>query len=136
MRDDFWLMSRLDHVWTKYFQDIKQTNRIFIQFGRFARLRLGSIKLDKKGGSSVITITRMFADPKIPVEVIDHTIAHELAHYTHGFSSAHPRLFRYPHEGGVVKKELVNRGMHKEFKVYQGWMGSYKKSLLKRYGYG
>lgn len=131
-RNDTWLLSRLDFVWSNYFEDIKQTNRIFIRFGRFARLRLGSIRLDRKSGASFITISGMFKDQKIPVEVIDHTIAHELSHYTHGFSSNYPRLHRYPHEGGVVKREMISRGLGKTLAVYQQWVKDYREEFKKK----
>lgn len=131
-RDDNWLLSRLDFVWSNYFDEIKQTNKIFIKFGKFARLRLGSIRLDKKSGASFIIITGMFKDQKIPVEVVDHTIAHELSHYAHGFSSNHPRLHRYPHEGGVVRREMISRGMGKILEVYKKWVKDYRKELYAR----
>src|SRR3989344_9565614 len=101
MRDNVWLLSRLDHLWTKYFEDVSQDNPVFIKFGRYSKFRLGSIKQLKASKSSVITITSMFRDVLIPVEVVDHTIGHELVHYTHGFSSSKPRLHKYPHAGGV-----------------------------------
>lgn len=135
MRNDIWLLHRLDVIWTKYFSDVSQNNeqsssanKVFIKFGRFARLRLGSIKLDRKTQSSIITITGMFKDPKIPMAVIDCTIGHEMVHYTHGFSSSRRRLFRYPHEGGVVKKEMMERKMGHLFEAYKEWMQEYRKN--------
>lgn len=133
MRDNTWLLSRLDYLWSKHFPDVKQTNKVFIKFGRNAKLRLGSIKLDKRTGHSFITITRMFADPKIPTGVVDHTIGHELVHYSHGFSSPHPRLHKYPHIGGVVKREMIEKGMIKELKVYQDWIKIYRKEVYAKY---
>lgn len=85
--------------------------------------------MEKANNRSFITITGMFKDEKIPVEVIDHTIAHELCHYTHGFSSPKPRLHRYPHHGGVIKEELEGRGLHHLVKSYQRWLKVYRKSL-------
>lgn len=131
-RDNIWLLSRLDHLWTSHFPDIKQTNKVFIKFGRYSRLRLGSIKLDRRSGNTVITITKMFQEARIPVEVVDQTIGHELVHYSHGFSSPHPRMHRYPHEGGVVKKEMVSRGMTKVYKAYQEWVKVYRNELYQR----
>lgn len=125
-RDDRWLLSRLDLIWSKYFLDVLQNNPVFVRFGRFSRFRLGSIKLDRKSGKSYITITSMFKDSKVPVEVIDHTLAHELTHYAHGFSSKRTRLHRYPHAGGVVKKEMIRRGMGHLVKAYKEWMKSYR----------
>lgn len=131
-RDNNWLLSRLDFVWSKFFADVSQDNPIHIKFGRFSKYRLGSIRLDKKNGRSFITITSMFKDEKIPVEVVEHTLAHELAHYTHGFSSNKVKLHKYPHVGGVVHKEMVERGMGYLIKAYKDWVKDYRKKLLSR----
>ncbi|MBI2039898.1 hypothetical protein HYT18_02400 [Candidatus Microgenomates bacterium] len=134
-RDNQWLLSRLDFIWSRYFADIPQTNKVFISFGRFAKLRLGSIKFDKKTKATIITITSMFRDLSIPQQVVDHTIGHELTHYTHGFSSTHPRLHKYPHAGGVVRKEMIARGMGHLSDAYKSWIKSYRYSLGKRHGW-
>ena len=133
MRNDAWLLSRLDYLWSTYFPDVKQQNRVYIKFGRYSRLRLGSIKLDRRSGSSHITITSMFKDPNIPVEVVDHTIAHELCHYTHGFSSPRLRLHKYPHNGGIVKKELEGRQLQHLVKAYAKWVKDYREQLRREY---
>lgn len=132
-RDDRWLLFRLDFIWNKYFPDIPQTNKVFIKFGRFAKYRLGSIKLDKKAKASIITITSMFKDMRISGEVIDHTIGHELVHYAHGFSSTHPKLHRYPHAGGIVKKEMQERGMEHLFNAYKSWMKEYRQQIMAKW---
>ena len=129
IRDNVWLLSRLDDLWEKHFPDIPQTNKVFIKFGRYSRLRLGSIRLDRPTGHTLITITSMFKDLSIPTEVVDHTIGHELTHYAQGFSSPHPKLHRYPHEGGVVRRELMARGFGKTLKVYLNWIKTYRKEL-------
>ena len=123
-RNDNWLLSKLDLLWTKYFSEMDQTNPIFIRFGRYSKFRLGSIKLDRKKEKSYITITSMFKDLKIPEAVVEHTIAHELVHYAHGFSSKRTRLHRYPHAGGVVKKEMEERGLGNLNKAYKAWVKS------------
>lgn len=133
IRDDKWLISRLDDIWTKHFPDVPQNNRVFIKFGRFAKLRLGSIKYKRDTKDTIITITPMFKSESVPKSVIDHTIAHELIHYAHGFSSPNPKLHKYPHAGGVIKKEMQVRGMEKQFWAYKDWMRAYRKSFL-RYG--
>lgn len=133
MRDNKWLYSRLEFLWTNYFSDIPVSNPVYIRFGRYARLRLGSIKLDQKKKFSIITITGMFKDQAIPVEVIDHTIAHELCHYTHGFSSTRPRLHKYPHEGGVIKREMAERGLLHLYQAYQKWTKQYRQELKDYY---
>ncbi len=132
MRNDIWLLSRLDFIWSKYFADISQVNPLFIKFGRYSKYRLGSIRLDRKSRKTFITITSMFKNEKIPTAVIDHTIAHELIHYTHGFSSVHPKLHKYPHAGGVVKREMVVRGMQHLYTAYQDWIKLYRQLLTKR----
>lgn len=129
-RDDKWLLARLDFLWDKYFADIPQTNKVFIKFGRYAKYRLGSIRLDRRTRASLITITAMFKNSQIPAEVVDHTIGHELTHYAHGFSSTHRRLHRYPHAGGVVRKEMRERGMEYLHDAYQKWIKVYKEKLL------
>lgn len=130
IRDNNWLLSRLDSVWSAYFADVKQTNPVNIKFGRYSKYRLGSVKFNRQTKRSLITITAMFKGQNIPQEVIDHTIAHELIHYAHGFSSTRTRLHKYPHAGGVVNKEMRVRGMDYLIKGYKDWIISYKKQLL------
>lgn len=129
LRDDKWLLSRLDYLWSNYFPDIDQTNPVFIKFGRYSRLRLGSIRLDKATGRTYITITGMFKDEAVPIDVVDQTIAHELTHYTHGFSSFRSRMHKYPHGGGVVNRELKARGLGHLGVAYNRWKKQYRKSL-------
>lgn len=128
-RDNFWLLSRLDHLWSNYFSDVSQDNPIFISFGRYSKFRLGSIKFNPKTKHSYITITSMFKDQNIPVEVVDHTIAHELCHYTHGFSSPKVKLHKFPHHGGVIKREMEERGLLNLNKAYTEWVKVYRKQL-------
>lgn len=125
-RDNQWLLSRLDYIWTNYFADVEQVNPIFIKFGKWSKLRLGSIRLEKGNRRTYITITGMFKDERIPIEVVDQTIAHELCHYTHGFSSFRPRLHKFPHEGGIVNRELKNRGLMHLVIAYKKWVKQYK----------
>lgn len=131
-RDNNWLLSRLDDLWTKYFTDVSQENPIVIRFGRYSKYRLGSIKLNKKTSFSLITLTSMFKDPKVPVEVIDHTISHEMVHYAHGFSSNKRRMHRYPHEGGVVHQEMERRGLSYLTKAYKDWIKLYRQELTQK----
>jgi hypothetical protein len=133
MRDDKWLLSRLDHLWLAYFSDVPQLNPVFIHFGRFARLRFGSIKLDRRSNKTYITITGMFKDEKVPEEIVDHTIAHELCHYAHGFSSPHAQLHRFPHEGGVIKTEMEKRDLVYLISAYRKWIKGYREELRDYY---
>lgn len=135
LRDDKWLLFRLNDLWDKYFSDIPQSNKVFISFGRFAKYRLGSIRLNRQTKASIITITSMFKSLKVPQAVVDHTIGHELVHYTHGFSSTHPKLHKYPHAGGVVKKEMAERGMGYLYDAYKKWIKEYRETLRKMHGW-
>lgn len=129
LRDNSWLLSRLDSLWSKYFEDVTQENPIFIRFGRYSKFRLGSIRLDSRTNKSYITLTGMFKSPNIPQLVIDHTIAHEMIHYAHGFSSKRVRLHKYPHAGGIVQKEMKKRGMGQLIDGYRSWVKVYRKRL-------
>ncbi len=129
LRDNNWLLSKLDSLWTNYFPEMDQTNPIFIRFGRYSKYRLGSIRLDRKNDKSYITITSMFKNPNIPEQVVEHPIAHELVHYAHGFSSKRVRLHKYPHAGGVVKREMEERGLSDLNKAYRQWVKSYREQF-------
>ncbi|MCA9382456.1 hypothetical protein KC660_03560 [Candidatus Dojkabacteria bacterium] len=143
MRDNLWLESRLDSIWSDYFADVEKANVVKIKFGKKARQQLGSIKwVDEKGHGlkirvplfkkvnrrikpdkaiSQITITSYFKDESVPDYVIDSTIAHELCHYAHGFSSPLQQRYDHPHKGNVVGKELRKRGlgeMEKDSKIW------------------
>ena len=131
MRDNSWLEARLYKIWQSYFADVKGTNPLIVRFGRNALYRFGSIKLDLRSKISYITINGNFRSSKIPVQVIDHTLAHELVHFTQGFSSKNPRLHRYPHRGGIIDKELKERGLNHLVLYYKNWLNTYRKSLEK-----
>jgi hypothetical protein len=133
IRDDIWLLSRLDYLWSNYFSDVPQINPVFIKFGKYSKFRLGSIKFDYRTKKSYITITSMFKDKGIPADVVDHTIAHELCHYTHGFSSPHPQLHQFPHSGGVIKRELEERKLGHLHKAYLKWVKVYRDLLREEY---
>lgn len=149
MRDNSWLEEELEYLLKKYFANIMVTNPIDIRFGREAKYRFGSIRLAKPKGlrglgrlrgfrrlenatpqKSIITITRMFAADEVPVEVVRYTIAHELCHYHHGFSSSNKRLFRYPHHGGVINRELTERGAEELIGPFKKWLKEYRKKIL------
>lgn len=150
MRDNRWLESQLNYLLETHFADVKITNPVEIRFGREAKYRFGSIKLYKPkrlrgfGGlrrlsgsigtknpeKSIITITSMFAKEDVPEEVVRYTIAHELTHYAHGFSSANKRLFKHPHHGGIVNKELAERGARSLIYVFKQWLKNYRKQIL------
>jgi predicted metal-dependent hydrolase len=123
MRDDKWLFQQLDDIWDTFFPDMPQGNDVRIVWGRKARQRLGSISQDRNNaGGTQITINALFKDENIPDYVVRATIAHELAHYAHGFHSPLERKFEKPHEGGIVHKELDNRGAKKIEQMSKKWL--------------
>ena len=128
-RDNAWLKQRLDDLWANYFSDVEVTNPVVIRFGRYSKYRLGSIRLNRKSKISQITITGMFKKLSIDSRVVDQTIAHELCHYAHGFSSFRPRLHKYPHYGGVINKELRLRGLEALIRAYSKWVKEYRLTL-------
>ena len=139
-RDNEWLEETLAHIWYRHFDDVEQPNDVRIKFGQRAATRLGSIKWGRKAvkhhdGSvqrrSIITITSHFKDPDIPDDVVRGVIAHELVHYAHGFSSPRPQLYRHPHHGGVVDKELRARGFGDVLKFEKRWMKDHWADYLR-----
>ncbi|MFH1749966.1 MAG: hypothetical protein ABH837_03705 [bacterium] len=121
-RNNRWLENRLRLIWQRYFDDLEQKNPILVGFGRKARTRLGSIRYHKKTKTSIITISGYFKNLEIPEFIIDAVLAHELVHYLHGFSSSHPRAWRYPHQGGVVSQELKDRGLEETLRFQKKWI--------------
>jgi len=153
MRNDQWLENRLNLIWNKHFFDIERKNPIHIHFGKRAKTRLGSIRLagsrehgeERKTNppntpNSLITITGYFTNEIVPEYVVDLVIAHELCHYAHGFCSSHPQLYKNPHQGKVIDKELYKRGFGEEVKRQKTWLkeswpaiiGSPKRRRIKR----
>jgi len=123
MRDNAWLRSRLDYIWGHYFSDVSKKNEVVALFGQKARTRLGSIKKNRlKEGISKITLTGFFKDEAIPEVIVDLTIAHELCHYAHGFSSPLPQLFSHPHQGRIVDRELIKRGLGDGLAYQKRWL--------------
>lgn len=131
-RDNMWLKNRLEQIWQRYFPDLEINNTIFVRFGRRAKTRLGSIKFGKRkeNPNTFITVTGFFRDPQIPEFVVDGVLAHELTHYRHGFFSPHRRLYRYPHQDGIVKKELTNRGLNDILKLQKVWLKRHWREYL------
>lgn len=119
-RDDHWLEVELRSIWRGHFSDVVEANPVGIGWGRRARSRFGSIRL-MKDGSSRILINGAFRSRRVPVAVVRATIAHELVHYAHGFSSKHPQLYRHPHHGGIVDRELVARGLGEVLDLQKSW---------------
>lgn len=108
MRNNNWLHSKLYQVWGGFFNDIPQKNDVVINFKGRWKTKYGHITL--KNNRTEIIVNGLFKDERVPEYIITLTIAHELTHYAHGFQSPLPRLYRYPHAKGVVRRELLKRG--------------------------
>lgn len=135
----------LYEIWEKYFPDVPRKNLVVIKFGKYSKRQLGSIKranentkikrllqkykdlldIQDDKSISVITITRYFQREDIPEYIIVSTIAHELCHYTHGFNSPLPKQFAYPHQGGIVNKEMDRRGLRDIRLETKRWLKKY-----------
>ena len=140
MRTNEWLESRLEHIYKQYFGDIEASNDVYIEFGRKAKNQLGCIKkvfpkgvLNRIKGDfdTKIIINGYFRDESIPEYVVDATIAHELSHYAHGFSSPLPQKYRHPHKGGKVKHEMHSRGFEETLKRQKRWIKENWRNYLK-----
>ncbi len=141
-RDNKWLESKLNYLVERYFPDINISNDLYIGFGRRGNRQLG--KISKKHHSSikkrffghfdtVITINSHFKNLEIPEYVVDGTIIHELCHYAHGFSSPLPQLSRFPHQGGIVRQEMVRRGAGDIYFAEKKWLKDNWTDFLKKY---
>lgn len=138
-RDDRWLEARLRHLWDTYYRDVAPGYPIQVRFGRRARYRFGSIF--SRHQTCFIRVNALFAHPDVPEHVVDATLAHELAHYVHGYDSGLRKLHMNPHRGGVVDAEMKKRGcffLEEEASVWRKtvWPTFYREqsgeSLLRR----
>jgi len=133
-RDTTWLYALLDEVWDQHFPDLPQDNIVRINFGRRAKNRLGSIRLDPKDSDvSLITLNGLFRDETIPELVIRATLAHELCHYAHGFNSPVKQRFKHPHAGGVMRAEFQERGLEQLYQEQKRWLKSNWPGVVERY---
>ena len=160
IRDNIWLENKMYDLWEEYFNDIPRQNLVVIRFGKRSARQLGSIKwanasttgvkkviarLERQHGEklseifedprvSVITITRLYQDENIPEYVVDSTISHEMIHYAHGFSSPLKQLYAHPHKGGLIRKEMLARGMGDVWRNAKKWLkqnwGEHISSML------
>jgi len=142
MRNEEFLENLLYELWENHFNDVPRRNLVLIKYGKYSKRQLGSIKLATEGtrikgllrrwerdyeiqddkSITVITVTRYFQDENIPEFVVRATIAHELCHYAHGFSSPLQKRFKNPHQGNIIDKELANRGLLEEQKRADAWL--------------
>lgn len=123
-RTNSWLADQLAQLWQNYFADVPKPNEVFARFGRKSTTRLGSIQLMKRGnlqGASVVTLSGYMRSKVVPEYVLQAVLAHELVHYSHGFQSPLPQLCKYPHQGGIVDKEIRRRGLGSALTAQKKW---------------
>jgi len=101
----------LSSLWQHYFSDVPHANEVQIAYCRPWKSRLGLIRMSLDSTHSFIGVNSLLQNKNVPDYVLITTIAHELAHYTHGFGSPLPQLFEHPHANNVVEKELQQRGL-------------------------
>ncbi len=133
MRDDIWLNNRLEQIWQFLFPEVIKGNKVLIKFKGRWKNKFGHIS--KKGEHSEIVINGLFRHDEVPEYMIDLTIAHELIHYMHGFSSPLPKLYKHPHKGGVVTRELRKRGfshllIKEKYFLKDQWLALYTRLVI------
>lgn len=114
------------------FADVPIVNQLTVDFGRKAKRRFGSIKLSRDKKRSRITINGLFREESIPVEIIQATLAHELCHYAHGFSSPLPRKYSHPHKGQVILREMEARGLKQLYHFERVWTKAHWRAIVER----
>lgn len=150
IRDNKYLENLLYDLWENNFCDVARLNLVTIKYGKYSKRQLGSIKMIKDKQTfykylkkynlskdifdsktvSLINITKYFTYDYVPEYVVRSTIAHELCHYTHGFSSPLKKRYRYPHQGGIIRKELESRGLYDEYKNSKRWLKDHWVSVI------
>lgn len=137
LRTNEWLAARLIALHSAYFPDVALENRIVVRFGRATRNRFGSIIAKPESGEvhpvTYITINGLFRHPTVPEFVIDATLVHEFVHYTHGFHSPRRQMYRHPHQGGIVTKEMAARGAHFLYLEQKRWIKEEYRAFLAKY---
>lgn len=141
-RDNKWLEEMMYEIWEEHFNDIPRKNLVMIKFGRKAKRQLGSIKWVRSNTKvrtllrrrsdevkvqdddriTLITITSLFKSIDIPEVVVRATVAHEMIHYAHGFFSPLKQIYNHPHQGGIIRKEMFDRGMRDLYYESKKWL--------------
>ncbi len=112
----------LDSIWQKHFSDIPRINEVQIAYSYPWKRRLGLIRLSLDNTISFIGINALLQHLSLPEHVLITTVAHELAHYAHGFGSPLPRLYQHPHANNVVNRELERRGLGELLRLCDEWI--------------
>jgi hypothetical protein len=131
MRSADWLQQQVDELLRGPFADLEVVNRLEVHWGRKAGRRFGSITMSRDKKESRITINGYFRDETVPEAVVQATLAHELSHYAHGFSSPLPKKYKSPHAGGVILREFKKRGLEMLFHYEKQWSKAHWGEYLK-----
>ncbi len=153
IRDNKWLKELMYELWDSNFADVARPNIVVTQFGKYSKRQLGSIRMahsrsrirsllksykeevdaaDDKS-VSIITMTKYFQSELIPEVVVKLVMAHEMVHYTHGFNSPLKQLYKNPHQGNIVNKELISRGLGDELEQQEKWIKENWLKFLRKY---
>lgn len=122
----------LDKIWEKYFYDIARINEVQIAYCYPWKRRLGLIRLSQDSLTSFIGLNALLQMEEIPEYILITTIAHEMAHYAHGFGSPLVRHFDHPHANSVVPRELEGRGLGEAMHLCDEWIDKYWFSFYDR----
>jgi hypothetical protein len=121
-RSHVWLANEMELIWGEYFADTPRVNEVDIRFHRPWKRRLGVIRLSQADNSTYIGINSLLGLEEAPYCITLITVAHELVHYCHGFGSPLPQRYLHPHRGGIVNRELVDRGLGRQLAEYTDWL--------------
>ncbi|HLI08434.1 MAG TPA: hypothetical protein VKV40_17865 [Ktedonobacteraceae bacterium] len=116
------LKAYLAYIWERYFADVPRVNEVQIAYCRPWKSRLGLIRMSLDETTSFIGINALLQHELVPEYVLITTVAHELAHYAHGFGSPLPRLYAHPHANNVVNCELERRGLGTSVRQCDAWI--------------
>jgi hypothetical protein len=112
----------LEQIWSAYFADTPRVNEVTIGYCYPWKSRLGLIRLSLDHCISFIGVNALLQSPLIPECVVLVTIAHELAHYAHGFGSPLPRACLHPHANQVIERELERRELGAQMRCCNEWI--------------
>jgi hypothetical protein len=122
----------LETIWNSYFSDVIRVNTVEINYCYPWKRRLGLIRLSPETQISFIGLNALLQIEEVPEYLLITTIAHEVAHYVHGFGSPLTRKFKHPHANNVVPQELERRGLGEMMHLCDEWIDKYWFSFYDR----
>ena len=123
--DRYDLTAYLRWIWQTYFADSLCINNLSIEYCYPWKTRLGLIRLSLDATLTFIGINTLLQMQQVPEYVLITTIAHEIAHYIHGFGSPLEPRYRHPHANRVVERELEQRGLDEYLRCCNEWIDKY-----------